>query len=119
VTKEQKIEMFALRLEGKTLQEIGDKFGCTREYVRQVVGPSVADDKRTLSLENIKYPALRKWLSERNMPVMALAGLAGVSANALYHGLTHRSKGNIGMATIRGILKATGLNFEEAFGGCE
>ena len=36
LTREEKIDMFSMRLDGYTLQEIGDKYGVTREAVRRM-----------------------------------------------------------------------------------
>lgn len=34
MTREQKIEAFAMRIDGYTLEEIAQKFGVTREWIR-------------------------------------------------------------------------------------
>ena len=36
MTKEEKIDAFTMRLDGYTLQEIGDKYGLTRERIRKM-----------------------------------------------------------------------------------
>ena len=37
MTKEQKLKMYEMRLDGYTLQEIADEFGVSRQYVDQVI----------------------------------------------------------------------------------
>ena len=36
MTREEKIDAFTMRLDGYTLQEIGDKYGLTKERIRQM-----------------------------------------------------------------------------------
>lgn len=37
MTREEKIKAFEMRMDGATLQQIGNEFGVTRECIRQVL----------------------------------------------------------------------------------
>lgn len=119
MTKEQKVEMFSLRLDGNSLQDIGNRFGCSREYVRQIVGNHAVETKRIIKAEKIKYPGIRNWAAENSKSIPMLAKMSGIKQSTLYRGLTHGTEVGMHMDTIKGILRATGLTFEEAFGICE
>ena len=42
INDKDKIKMFEMRVKGATLQEIGDKFGITREGVRQILKSTIS-----------------------------------------------------------------------------
>lgn len=70
--------------------------------------------------KSVVFPGIAAWLARNNMTVHALALIMGYqpsAAAAVYHCLY----GNVepSMRTIRKILAATGMTFEEAFGGVE
>lgn len=109
MTREEKIDMFCMRMDGYTLQEIGDKYGITREYVRQVLDVG----KRKDNFSKIVYPGLKRYMVERKLSVRKLSILIDTQcmtvANLLY------GKSNPAMSTVNKILKLTGLTYEEAF----
>lgn len=76
MTNEEKIKMFSMRLEGCTLQQIGDKYGITRERVRQVLDDSAG---KRVKGQNWIYPNLRKYLNENKINACELAENCGVS----------------------------------------
>ena len=45
LTSEQEADIFRLRVEGATLQAIGNKYGITREAIRQVIIRRSKDEK--------------------------------------------------------------------------
>ncbi|SBW02575.1 hypothetical protein KL86CLO1_11668 [uncultured Eubacteriales bacterium] len=117
MTKDQKIEMFSLRLEGKTFEEIATRFGCIRQYVHQVI--SGKDKKVAIKVDQIIFPGIRNWMVENHTRIAALARVAGLSPSCLYTSLTAKSNGGMNMETCRRLLSVTGLTFEEAFGTCD
>jgi len=66
VTREQKIEMFTMRIDGMTLEEIGGNFGLTRERVRQILTKATTGRSRKVdSMVSIcAFPLLGEYLAE-------------------------------------------------------
>lgn len=109
MTREEKIEAYAMRLDGHTLQEIGDKFGVTREYIRLIVG--IRGNVRPP--KNCVYPAIGKWFSEHGASLHGFAKEYGVCLTTINNVLT--GKTDPSKKTIDKILTATGMTYEEAF----
>jgi hypothetical protein len=66
-------QMLAMRAEGYTLREIGERFGVTRERARQLVGsgtPRASVARRLIADALARDPSLRGW---------DLADVAGVT----------------------------------------
>lgn len=113
MTIDQKVEMFRLRLEGNTLQEIADRFCITRERVRQILLSTESLRIRTPELPDCVYPNLAKWLNENRYSCSSFAKKVGVCPGTVYKTL----RGNDGLRkeTIDKILKETGMSYEQAF----
>lgn len=109
MTREEKIGMFCMRMDGYTLQEIGNKYGITREYVRQILDVG----KRKDISQKIVYPGLKQYLVENKMSVRKLSFLIGTQYQTALNTLHGKSKP--GMDVINKILQVTGLTYEEAF----
>lgn len=109
MTREEKIGMFCMRMDGYTLQEIGNKYGITREYVRQILDVG----KRKDIFQKIVYPGLKQYLVENKMSVRKLSFLIGTQYQTALNTLCGKSKP--GMDVINKILQVTGLTYEEAF----
>lgn len=60
------------------------------------------------------YPGLKLWMWDHDWNTCRLAQEAGVHENTLYQNI--RGNTDMKMCTIRRILDATGLTFEQAFG---
>lgn len=121
MTREQKIEMFAMRVDGCTLQEIGDRFGITRERVRQVFN-AVACREANIQrgTENFTYPNLSKWMRTNDVSMSELwVRMGNKQANSGTTKISKLLKGDaslgLRMSQIKKILQITGMTFEEAF----
>lgn len=55
MTREEKIDAFAMRLDGFTYEEIGQKYGMSRERVRQIFANVTAESGRPI-YEEIPMP---------------------------------------------------------------
>lgn len=110
-SKAELMEMFQLRVEGYSLQEIGDKFGITRERVRQILSKPV----RVAKASTIKcvYPAISDYLKCNRISAYQFASRTGITYATLCHTLTGRTNPNKRVIDI--ILSETGLTYEEAF----
>lgn len=72
ITIDQKVEMYRMRLEGKSYQAIADRFGVSRQYVYQLFGQKYKSEPyRNV---DVQYTGLRKWMNESNYSVAKLAG---------------------------------------------
>ena len=110
MTKEEKVEMFRMRLEGKTLQEIGNKYGITRERVRQILlhgSREVKINKRCI------YKKLSEDMKKNNITVEKIGEIMGVSRTSAFCKL--KGEKPLKINEIKKILKFTGMTFEECF----
>ena len=105
------MEMFRIRIEGRSLQEIGDRFGITRERVRQILNNPV----RIARASTIKcvYPAISDYLKCNRISAYQFSSRTGITYATLYNTLTVRTNPN--KRVIDKILSETGLTYEEAF----
>lgn len=118
ITIDQKVEMYRMRLEGKSYQAIADRFGVSRQYVHQLFGQKYKSEPyRNV---NVQYTGLRKWMNESNYSVAKLARESGCTDHS-YGTITSYLQGSprMDIDSIRKILRFTGLTFEDAFGETE
>lgn len=114
MTREQKEEAYQLREMGATLQYLGDKYGLTRERMRQIL--EVYEAKRmgiSQRLKSCQYPAIRRWMIVHDVTYCKFGKLCGTTMDAIRNGLTEKT--DIKKKTIDAILSVTGLTYEEAF----
>ena len=119
ITIDQKVEMYRMRLEGKSYQAIADRFGVSKQYVYQLFGQQCKSDPyRNV---NVPYTGLRKWMNESRYSIAELARESGCTDNHSYVTITSYLQGSprMDIDSIRKILRFTGLTFEEAFGEAE
>lgn len=110
-SKAELMEMFQLRMEGYSLQEIGDKFGITRERVRQILNKPVRVERA--STVKFVYPAISDYLKCNRINLCELASRTGTAYSTMYNTLTGRTDPR--KRVIDKILSETGLTYEEAF----
>ena len=119
ITIDQKVEMYRMRLEGKSYQAIADRFGVSRQYVYQLIGQQCKSEPyRNV---NVPYTGLKKWMNESRYSIAELARESGCTDNHSYVTITSYLKGSprMDIDSIRKILRFTDLTFEEAFGETE
>ena len=112
MTKEQKIEIYSMLLDGATYTECASKFGVSRQYVHQLfsrpIGCSV--ERR---IEKYKYKNLVKWIYDNGYKLSTFPVAINISVsnfNNLMSGHHDPSK-----KVIDKILDVTGMTYEEAF----
>lgn len=116
MTKEQKIQAYAMRLDGCTYQEIANKFGVTRQCIQQNIAVGVTMDNRRQVLrlsENCIYNGLAKFIKENEVSSVVLADVIGVCRVAAYKRIV--GERNFNISDIYKILNYTGMTFEECF----
>lgn len=113
MTKEQKVEAYAMRLDGCSLQECADKFGVTREYIRQITPPIGNYAKKRSKYDKCLYPRIADWLYENRYSYTRFCKLLDVSPTCGRGYLTGEARPTKGF--IDAVLLATGMSYEEAF----
>lgn len=86
MTKEQKIEMYAMYLDGCTYQKIGDKFGISRQRVYQLLCEPLAKVKgksRQLS-ETCIYDGLSRFIKANSASCAEIANIIQRSSSGTY-----------------------------------
>jgi len=112
MTREEKIEAFAMRLDGKTYDEIGKRFGLTKQRIEQILNVS----GKYMPYKKVIYPNLCRHIKEHygSVPKFDDAlGYAGRNPVLMHRRL--RGEGVITISEVREILKLTGMTFEECF----
>ena len=109
MTKEEKIDMFAMRANGCTLQQVADKYGITRERVRQILFAYAAPRKE----KAYAYPNISHWMEENGVTLSQLADNCKLNYNTVRGYLNGVRDPNF--IFVQYILKETGMPFEVAF----
>lgn len=110
MTLEQKIEAYTMYIDGHSMQEIGEKFGVSKQRISQILGMGKPGRK---PWADAKYKNIRKWLNEHNMSQADLAAgtkIVQTNISNIISGKHEPSK-----KAIDKILAFTGMTYEEAF----
>lgn len=115
---ERRDKMVAMRQEGKTLQQIADEFGVTRQLVYNIVGGST--DRAHcyyVTEDQCIYPNIRKYINDRGISVTGFTRMVyGTYSTKMYTTLRRVLLGsNCTKYIIDKILQTTGLPYEVAF----
>lgn len=116
MTNHEKAQMYKMRLEGYTLQEIANQFSVSKQRVAQIL-PPLKQGYRALRpdmLNKIVYPNLREWMRKNTCTTRMLCDMTGTSYMSLFRGLQN-AKYELRKSTIDKILEVTGMTYEEAF----
>ena len=111
MTKEEKIDAFTMRLNGYTLQEIGDKYGLTRERIRQMFAAVTTESR--ISRKNYIYPNISDWMIDNNVSQYDLCKKLGCTQTTISSYLTGRKHPSF--AFINLMLELTKMPYEVAF----
>ena len=114
MTSDDIIEAFALRLDGYTYRELGERYGVSHENIRQVLDSGAKG--RKVGLATCIYPKLTQWVIDSGDSFNHINKVAGVcsASHVFYKKLNGESK--LTISDIKKILDYTGMTFEEAFG---
>lgn len=112
MTKEDKIKAFAMRLDGKTLQDIADTFCVSRQYISQILNVHDRNKKRPFACI---YPNLKRWMEDHNYTVRRFETEIAPEKNQGLWNYKLRGKVSITIREAQKILALTGLTFEECF----
>lgn len=119
MTNEQKAQAYLMKLNGMSLEEIGQHFGVTRERIRQIIPTSPEESrsgyraKQRSKYDRVAYPALAQWLYDHRYTFSRFAREIGCTGQAVGRWL--KGENNVPKSAIDAMLKLTGLTYEEAF----
>lgn len=113
VSKEDKIKMFEMRLDGKTLQQIGDAYGISRERVRQILDFGKVD--RRTSIEKMIYPNIARWMRDNNENPTHIAKLIAVTPSIFIDFLQGKRDMRFSVGTIKQLEQIMEMQFDELF----
>lgn len=119
MTNEELLDIVKMRLNGRTLAEIGEKYGMTASGISRAIrsisgrGPHVCRAGQTRMYDQIIYPMIRARMEDRKWSMNALANKTGISRQGLYnilYGDTLRPQ----TTSQRAIAKALDMSVEDA-----
>lgn len=112
MTKEDKIQAFAMLLDGHNSTEIAKKFNVSRQYICHMF--NVSNLRVEIEAKRCVYPRIAAWMIENNAGYSRMAQMiGGTTQQTMYYNLTN--EGSIKKYMIDDILHLTGLTYEEAF----
>ena len=111
--KTRLMEMCEMAEEGMSFQEIGDRYGITRERVRQFISEAYPVQGRPI--KNCIFPGLLCWMVNNWESMKLMCQNLGIMS---YQALVNKMRGktDFTLSEIKAILAYTGLTFDEAFG---
>jgi bacterioferritin-associated ferredoxin len=117
MTREQKIEAFTMKLDGKSYQAIADKFGVSKQCIQQMLIGGTRRSTFSVQSRGFIYPNLVEHMINKDIhTVSAFAQYLGINEKCP-DCLSKKLKGETGfdIGEIRKVLAKTGLTFDEAF----
>lgn len=111
MTREEKIDAFAMRLDGFTYEEIGQKYGMSKERVRQIFANVTAESG--IARKNYIFPNIRDWMVKNKVNQYYFAKKLGTTQTTISAILT--GKHNPSFKFIQCVLETTGMTYEVAF----
>lgn len=114
MTEDEKSEIKRLRDEGLTYQEIGNKFGVTKQCIQQLC-KRMGSPIYMKAISKIKYPQIRNFLFENRMGIGEMNEI--VFKGKRQHYLRDRLSGRvcISLEDAQKIAKFVGLSIEQCF----
>lgn len=111
MTREEKIDAFTMRLDGYTLEEIGEKYDVTKEGIRQMFARVAAESG--ISRKNYIYPNIADWMVRNNVTQSLFFKELGCCQATISNYLT--GKNNPSFEFINKVLEITKMPYEVAF----
>lgn len=111
--QQKKLSMFQLKLSGMSYEDIGQRYGVSKQAVQQLLTDVLSTRSRR---RKTAFPGIDQYLFATSSNVTDLYRASHVEDE--YNTFLRKLKGitRMDLETIRAILRATGLTFEEAFG---
>lgn len=113
MTIEEQVAIYEMRLRGFTMQECADRFGVTREYIRQLVPATQNRCHRKIWYEECIFPNIANWLYDNRYTYNRFGLACGTNGMSMRRYLI--GEVSIPRERINRILDVTGMTYEEAF----
>lgn len=113
MTIEEKVAAYEMRLRGFTLQECADRFGVSRECIRQIVPDTSTRSHQRRHYDGCIFPNIANWLYENRYTYSRFGLACGTNCVSMRRYLI--GEVNITRGVINRILDVTGMTYEEAF----
>ena len=111
MTKEQKMQAYKMLLDGCTAEEVGNKFGITRQRVCQLF--PIKKLRKEMASESCIFPNISKWMEQNDYGYTDIAKMCDFQVHKIQYSL--KNDANITKLLIDRLLKITGMTYEEAF----
>ena len=69
ISKQQKIDMYTMRLNGYSFADIAVKYHTTRQNVHRILHDSIKGDRY---YNRVRYPAIRQWIIDNGASIQKL-----------------------------------------------
>lgn len=109
MNKDDIIQACISRINGETLQAIADRYGVTREYIRQVT-PNLGKTRR---IRTNVFPNIQKYIDDNHLYLYEFADMIGASHSAVYNWFKGETQPSL--YYCQKIVSVTGLDFHTAF----
>lgn len=107
MTKEQLIDMFTMRVEGNTFEEIGQKYGMSRQTVIQHFESAIKGRKLG---KKYKRKYFEHWMNEKGLSVLKFSETYGISNRTVFKYLNGE---DINMSNLKKIHEVTKIDFNK------
>ena len=116
MTKEQKIEAFALRLDGYSYKEIAEQYGMTKQNVEQSLRSSIGGDSRRKGRAHSIYKGLNDYMVKNDVCLKEIGKAMGHKTyNAAVINDKMKGTRSLKMDEINGLIKFSKKSYEDLF----
>lgn len=120
MTTEQKLKAVEMRLNGATLEEVANEFGCSKQNIQQEfkkIYESLTSNK-CQKISRVIYKGIANWLLDNGKSVSSLAAMVYDNYSprkGTWFFEKMRGERVLNIQEIKKILEVTGMTFEECF----
>lgn len=106
LTRDERIQMAAMRIDGYSMSEIGKQFNVSRQYVWTFF--NILGGKR-VTIDYCPQPAFRKWLIEHDQTVDEFCTANGIEKEDMDHALKHSAQDGLTREMAGKVSMITGI----------
>ena len=110
MTKEQKVQAYAMILDGVSVSDVAREFGVSRQRICEIF--HVSNIRLEMAADSCVYPNISKWMRKNHEGYTSIARKAGMYTERIRLALTGE---NVHKSVIDAILAVTEMTYEEAF----